>query len=566
MKDIELESLTGSALVTAGNYGDVVFSNDNKFLAVPFSSSPFLKIFKRTGDNLDAQTLNGTIPNYGLSADFSPDGQFLAVGHSNTPYLSIFKVDSSGVWQKLGNPSVLPGNASNSVSFSPDGNYLVVAASGTPAILIYKRSGDVFTKLTISDSSGSSGKTVRFSPDGQFLAFSFSSAPYLKVFKKVGDDFINTNLSFNLGQSIDDVIFSPDGKYMVHTGNGTTTPRIVVYKILGDGFSVINGLGFDSARVQSLSFTSDSKIMASGGDGTVYFYLVDGGQFKKLGKILTQTGNRAMVDFSPDSKNFALLSSTTSPYFKYYKMSYVYNNNYLFKTEAGSYSGFELKENEAVSASSTFISSVGMDFSPVNAINGLILTDNSSGSRWSNVETDKDVWFEVKFQRKLVNKIKILQYIHGTNYDRIKSCRISFSNGEMKEFSVSSTGATYNGVVSDSSWITLEFPEIETTSIKLEVLSRYTGSYSYISFIAFDVYSSDEKVEIGIPKLIVLDSLPKEKDYIDYGSNAGESIDLDMNIANKEYVVSETGNLDSGKIFKQKIDTSKTKIINVSIK
>jgi hypothetical protein len=70
----------------------------------------------------------------------------MAVVHSGSPYLTIYK-RSGDTFTKLANPAALPAGTGNGVAFSADGTYMAVAHLITPFVTIYKRSGDTFTKL-----------------------------------------------------------------------------------------------------------------------------------------------------------------------------------------------------------------------------------------------------------------------------------------------------------------------------------------------------------------------------------------------------------------------------------
>jgi hypothetical protein len=86
-------------------------------------------------------------PDNGQAVSFSSDNTYLAVAHGTSPFITIYK-RSGDTFTKLANPAILPGNFALGVSFSPDTIYLAVSHSNNPYISIYKRSGDIFTKLT----------------------------------------------------------------------------------------------------------------------------------------------------------------------------------------------------------------------------------------------------------------------------------------------------------------------------------------------------------------------------------------------------------------------------------
>ena len=116
-------------------------------------------------------------------ASFSPDSTYLAVAHSTTPYITIYK-RSGDVFTKLADPSSLPAGNGYGTTFSPDGIYLAVAHYTSPFITIYKRSGDTFTKLADPSALPTSiGNGTAFSPDGTYLAVAHSSSPFITIYK-----------------------------------------------------------------------------------------------------------------------------------------------------------------------------------------------------------------------------------------------------------------------------------------------------------------------------------------------------------------------------------------------
>ena len=120
----------------------------------------------------------------GYGCTFSPDGNYLAVAHNSTPFITIYK-RSGDTFTKLGNPAALPAGQGNCCTFSPDGNYLAVAhATTSPFITIYKRSGDTFTKLDNPHVLPTgTGYSCAFSPDGNYLAVGHQMSPSITIYK-----------------------------------------------------------------------------------------------------------------------------------------------------------------------------------------------------------------------------------------------------------------------------------------------------------------------------------------------------------------------------------------------
>ena len=119
----------------------------------------------------------------GSGAAFSPDGTYLAVANSTSPFITIYK-RSGDTFVKLDNPSTLPTGNGKGTAFSPDGTYLAVSHSNSSRITIYKRSGDTFTKLADPSALPTSiGNGTAFSPDGTYLAVAHSSSPFITIYK-----------------------------------------------------------------------------------------------------------------------------------------------------------------------------------------------------------------------------------------------------------------------------------------------------------------------------------------------------------------------------------------------
>ena len=77
-------------------------------------------------------------PNTGFDTAFSPDGAYLAVAHGSSPYITIYK-RSGDTFTKLPDPASLPAGTGYGTAFSPDGTYLSVTHDSSPFITIYKR-------------------------------------------------------------------------------------------------------------------------------------------------------------------------------------------------------------------------------------------------------------------------------------------------------------------------------------------------------------------------------------------------------------------------------------------
>jgi hypothetical protein len=131
----------------------------------------------------------------GYGCAFSPDGVYLTVTHGTTPYVTIYK-RSGDTFTKLANPAALPTGAGNGCAFSPDGVYLTVACDTTPFVTIYKRSGDTFTKLA-NPAALPTGTSYgcAFSPDGSYMTVAHKNSPFVTIYKPSQDTFTVPSIS-----------------------------------------------------------------------------------------------------------------------------------------------------------------------------------------------------------------------------------------------------------------------------------------------------------------------------------------------------------------------------------
>jgi WD40 repeat protein len=250
----------------------VTFSPDNTYLTVAHTVSPFITIYKRSGDvftKLPNPSILPTGTGYGVS--FSQDNVYMAVAHNTSPFLSIYK-RSGDTFTKLANPTTIPTGLSPGVSFSQDTNYLAVGINGSPFIMFYKRNGDVFTKLadpTILPPATANG--VSFSSDNNYVAIAHGVSPYLTIYKRNADTF--TRLSDPSGLPLGlsrGVAFSPDANYLAVTND--VSPFVILYKRNGDVFTKVqNTSPLPAGLSTGVAFSLDGNYMAVGHNVTPFF-------------------------------------------------------------------------------------------------------------------------------------------------------------------------------------------------------------------------------------------------------------------------------------------------------
>ena len=203
-------SINGTSLLGSGDIplesfatGDIILSS--REITAPewlpadgslFLQSSYPDVFALVGLLSDGRVKlanPSTIPvGTGRGCAFSSDGMYLSVAHDASPYITIYK-RSGDTFTKLADPSTLPAGNARCCAFSSDGTYLAVAESSSPYIMIYKRSGDTFTKLADPSFLPSGvGVGCSFSPDGTYLAVAYGSLPYIMIYKMISYDMATT--------------------------------------------------------------------------------------------------------------------------------------------------------------------------------------------------------------------------------------------------------------------------------------------------------------------------------------------------------------------------------------
>ena len=307
------------------------FSPDGVYLAVAVNASPYVTIYKRSGDAFVKLSNPGTLPTGAARAvAFSPDGTYLSVAHFTSPFVTIYK-RSGDTFTKLANPSLLPPDTGRGIAFSPSGEYLVVGHSTTPFVTIYKRAGDTFRKLANPDTMPTgAGYGVSFSSDNSYLAVSHDTTPYVTVYKRAGDTFMKLDNPSDLPSSNGRAAtFSNSGLYLAVGHN--SSPYVTMYKRSGDTFSKLAS-PFSSSPSTSITngvaFSPDDKyfIWAHASTPYVSLYRRSGDSFGRLtnpANLPTGDGYYGPV-FSSDGTYLAI-PHNNSPYITLYKHSPVVN-------------------------------------------------------------------------------------------------------------------------------------------------------------------------------------------------------------------------------------------------
>ncbi|GEM_PF-2196362 len=302
------------------------FSPDGTYLVVSHSTSPFITIYKRSGDTFTKLADPATSPVGGAGANspsFSPDGNYLSIGHASSPFITIYK-RSGDTFTKLADPATLPAGTGNETAFSSDGTYLAIAHDTSPFITIYKRSGDTFTKLAnpVSLPAGSAfGAT--FSPDGTYLVVGHASSPFITIYKRSGDTFTKlANPATLPAWTGFGLRFSPDGTYFAVAH--PISPFVTIYKRSGDTFTKLaDPATLPAGSGTGVSFSPDGTYLAvsHGTSPYISIYKRSGDTFTKIANPATLPANNGQsATYSPDGTYLAV-SHVTSPFITIYKGS-----------------------------------------------------------------------------------------------------------------------------------------------------------------------------------------------------------------------------------------------------
>ena len=278
--------LSNPADLPTGSGNAISFSSNGSYLAVVHNDSPGIAVYKRSGDVFNKLTgietlpiaINGDDEEYvsGNAISFSSDDTYLAVAHDGSPYLTVYK-RSGDTFTKLTGITAPAGNCYG-ISLSSDATYLAVAHYASPFITVYKRSEDTFTKITgITAPTGETlaSYDVAFSNDATYLAVAYRASPYLNVYKRSGDTFTKLTVSqvpalsgYADGFSVS---FSSDDTYLAVAHYAS--PFITVYKRSEDTFTKISG--FEAPQEVNygsygVSFSSDDTYLAVAHDRTPF--------------------------------------------------------------------------------------------------------------------------------------------------------------------------------------------------------------------------------------------------------------------------------------------------------
>lgn len=240
------------------------FHGAGDLLAVAISDAPFLWLFQRDAHILTKLPEIATPPVSAAVATSaghqrcSWGGDYFAIAQESTPCIVVYQRSANTLIKKPDLPG-LPDGGAYGCSFSADGIYL--SSWTVEGLVLHKRSGDNFTKLSISINDVSSVGAL--SPDGRYLAVYQYRGDYdrfIGVYKRGESDvfapLVELPITGNVLYSTASVAFSPDGSLLAGAGN--------LYRQDGDVFVKIAEYAVNSSCNIALGYGGGALVTSSG--------------------------------------------------------------------------------------------------------------------------------------------------------------------------------------------------------------------------------------------------------------------------------------------------------------
>ena len=253
----------------------VLFSPDGKYIASD-SWDKTIRLWNAKNGEVEFTLFVPTV-----SISFSPDGNYIA--SSSGSDIRLWNV-------KTAEPAFKPFRNENarpwftSISFSPDGNHIIAAASFGNEFEVWN------IKTGAKAASFNENEDIRitcvaFSPDGQYIAggydrqarrvYRVSTEPPrgIRVWNaKTGEVATKLDLSNTEFQTFEFVAFSPDGKYILISSASAWTIWQAWTTIENDILPTPMPFQLHQRIIDSVSFSPNGKYIAYGSDGTIRIY------------------------------------------------------------------------------------------------------------------------------------------------------------------------------------------------------------------------------------------------------------------------------------------------------
>lgn len=313
--------LVPSTLPT-NNRTRVAYSPDSTKLVIPFSVTPFVRIYDITTDPMTIYTTLDTFVTQVHSAvAYHPSGNEIAFGMSNTlsgsPYITVYDATSTPYNRKT-DPETLPGQPLR-INYSPNGNHMAVGHVGAPYLTIYDTSTNPYTKIASPSVLPTNNvSTVIYSYDGTKLAVASISSPYLMIYdtSTIPYTYIETTFNPTLSGPVYDVVFTKDSNRLVSINN----TRIDYYDLTSTPtYDRINTIAHTGT---ALDLNHNDTILTTEYQ-TANALTYDMSTFTTVSLIDSQLSpeNISDIRYSPDGNRLVIVYASGTPEF------YLYNTN-----------------------------------------------------------------------------------------------------------------------------------------------------------------------------------------------------------------------------------------------
>lgn len=256
-------------LPPAGPTGCIAWSPDSQYLAISSASqSPYLWVYKRTGETLALLTIPATgMTSRAQGLAWSPDGNELSVAPEfSVPPFLLRRTGDAFILETLGDQ--LPLAQERGLVYSPSGSNLMLTYP--TAIYGWSVSAGTYSPTGKSaDLPGSGAFTLEasgYAPDGSMFMTGLSSSPWGALYSAAGSALTSQPLMGSVSSEVRQPRFSPQSKY-VGWATGSS-PFVKLYQRTGTsfGFTEVSGIPVADSTSASFAWSPTTANFAVGGD------------------------------------------------------------------------------------------------------------------------------------------------------------------------------------------------------------------------------------------------------------------------------------------------------------
>lgn len=312
-------TLTTLATGVPGGATVIAWSPDSIYCAITSNTSPFLHVYKRTGDTF----ANLTLPSTGMSSRgqglrWSADGLQLAVAPeaSVTPFILRRSGDT---FTKEALADQNPGKQERGFTYNPAGTRL--ALTYEDKMFDWAVTSGVYTagglKITFSAANTRSNQASSYSADSQLFATGLSTSPWIDVHSISGDVYtLITPPPAVPASSVFQPRFSPDSKFLAWAHNVSPYYSLYSRDLTTNAFTAIVGLPAADASPVCFEWSPTGANFATGGAGTNMKVFKRNGTTVTLQATLASSSTTTAIAWSPNGNYIAAGASASTIFVK----------------------------------------------------------------------------------------------------------------------------------------------------------------------------------------------------------------------------------------------------------